>query len=101
MAKCVVDLATDCFVWHGSLDRKGYGVAKTGSTADGTRKMRRVHRIVWEAEHGLLPEGHVVHHDCENKRCCNIAHLRLMTAGEHSRHHDSAGKARKGLWFNQ
>lgn len=38
------------------------------------------HRIVWEWHHGPIPGGMTVDHkDCHNRRCVEIAHLRLIT----------------------
>ena len=45
------------------------------------------HRKAWENAHGPVPAGKVLHHDCENKACMNIEHLRLMTQAEHMAWH--------------
>lgn len=47
----------------------------------------KVHRFVYETLVGAVPQGHILHHDCETKRCCNPAHLSVMTQSEHASHH--------------
>lgn len=47
----------------------------------------RLHRLVWERAHGPIPEHDQVHHRCEVKACCNLAHLELLTPLEHMRLH--------------
>jgi HNH endonuclease len=100
IARHVVIVRNGCHIWQGSLGSKGYPHMQVGSTVDGTRRPRRVHRVLWDELHGELPDGHVIHHTCEDKRCVNPAHLQLMTVGEHSDLHDSATKARAGRTTN-
>lgn len=60
----------------------GYRVV---SIRNGETKMQcRVHRIVWIAEHGVIPDGYVIDHinnDKQDNRRCN---LQLLTAAENS-----------------
>jgi hypothetical protein len=53
--------------------KDGYGVVKI------KRKTVRVHRWVWEQRHGLIPAGMLIDHQCRNRACCNIDHLRVVT----------------------
>ena len=46
-----------------------------------------VHRACWEAHHGLIPEGCVVHHLDGNPANNDIENLSCMTQGEHVRLH--------------
>lgn len=48
---------------------------------------RRLHVVVWEHFIGPVPEGKDLHHNCENKLCCNPAHLEPLTDAEHLRRH--------------
>lgn len=47
----------------------------------------RVHRLVYLAIHGPIPEDWHIHHQCENPTCINPDHLEAMSPGDHTRHH--------------
>lgn len=59
-----------CWPWAGRLDRDGYGRLSHGG------KDLSAHRVAYELATGtsLLPSV-VVRHRCDNRRCCNPAHL--------------------------
>jgi hypothetical protein len=38
-----------------------------------------VHRYCWELEVGPIPDGMEIDHQCRNRACCNIDHLRVVT----------------------
>lgn len=46
-----------------------------------------VHRMAWETLVGPIPDGHHVHHACENRLCFNPEHLALLPPILHVRHH--------------
>ena len=54
-------------------------------TTDG--RVLLAHRVAWEQAHGAIPEGHQIHHLCENKACVNVEHLACLTPVEHKRLH--------------
>ena len=71
-----------CWLWPGHRSARGYAMVKTSATD------RPVHRLLWEARHGPLPPGWVVHHLCGQRACVNDDHLWPMRNGEHvSLHH--------------
>lgn len=38
-----------------------------------------MHRVMYEQKHGLIPNGMVIRHTCDEKTCININHLVLGT----------------------
>ena len=64
------------------LHNTGYALATTGK-----RGVFLAHRVAWEQAHGPIPEGHDIHHLCENKACVNVEHLACLTPAEHKRLH--------------
>lgn len=88
----IIDEETGCHLWTGSLNLRGRPQMQMGSAADGTRRPRAVHWLVWEAHNGERPGGFDVHHRCEEIHCVNIEHLELLPHGEHSREHHRRGR---------
>lgn len=70
---------SDCILWEGRTNADGYGLI--------TRTL--AHRAAWEEAHGTIPDGNVIHHDCGEKRCVNVEHLRCLTHREHNRLHNN------------
>jgi len=87
----------ECWEWKAPCKQSGYGWIGTG-----TRRGRMVlaHRAVWELENGPIPprkgKGHggVIMHTCDNRLCCNPAHLRLGTQKENVADMDKKGRRR-------
>ncbi len=57
------------------------------SVSNGHRKSRLTHLLVYEALHGPVPKGFVVHHENEVHFDNSPDNLMSKEAGEHSRHH--------------
>ena len=64
---------TPCIPWPGRLNRDGYGSITIH------HRVLLAHRVVWESAFGPLPFGTVLRHDCDNRRCINLGHLRSGT----------------------
>ena len=56
-------------------------------TYDRTGNRCAVHRAHWEACHGPIPQGYIVHHINGDTLDNAVDNLACMTAGEHSRLH--------------
>lgn len=69
----VLGLIGPCHEWTGYLGKKGYArVLFMG-------RMVLVHRYVWELANGPISDGFVIDHQCRNRACCNVDHLRVVT----------------------
>jgi hypothetical protein len=67
-----------CHVWPGAQSyRDGYGIV--GVRVDDRWTVRPVHRVVWEATRGPIPQGLEIDHLCRNRLCANPAHLEVVT----------------------
>jgi hypothetical protein len=67
-----------CWPWKAGTNYKGYGQFQLG------RENMAAHRFAYVLHHGEIPEGHQVHHTCDNKGCQNPAHLEALTPGQHT-----------------
>jgi HNH endonuclease len=79
-----IDPETQCWLWMRYTDSRGYGRTRV----DGTYQL--VHRVMYTFFTGETPFQ--LHHECENKRCCNPHHLVPMSsAKEHALAHIDKG----------
>lgn len=75
-----------CWLWLGSVSRKGYGKAISGGRG------YQMHRVAWERAHGSIPAGLYVCHKCDVPSCVNVDHLFLGTHTDNMR--DMVAKGR-------
>lgn len=82
---------TACYVWQRSADSSGYGHRRDPVT----KRLRGVHIMAWEAEHGPVPDGLQLDHLCRVRRCVNTEHMEPVTQAENIRRGAGDGHA---LW---
>ena len=80
----------DCLEWIGHRLRTGYGRKRISG------RMTLVHRAVWGALNGPIPDGLNVLHRCDNPPCCNVDHLFLGTQGDNNKDRHQKGRSRGG-----
>lgn len=80
----------DCWEWQGKSKADGYGQVCYDSQRD------LAHRLVYRMTYGPIPDGMCICHTCDNRLCCNPAHLWLGTIADNNK-----DKARKGRASNQ
>ena len=73
-----IDASGDCWEWTAGRSH-GYGHTNIFG------ECRGVHRAVWQALVGDIPDGLQIDHLCRNRGCCNPDHMELVTPGENSR----------------
>jgi hypothetical protein len=92
--KITVDQGTGCWIFTGALNSKGYGCI----AVDGDGTIRLAHRAAYELLIDRIPAGMVIDHAvCAVKRCCNPAHLEVVTVRENNRRAVAAGLAYPAL----
>jgi hypothetical protein len=80
-----------CHPWTGAISGE-YGRINVAG------KARGAHVVAWTIHHGKdVPDGHVIHHACYEKLCCNPIHLQAVTQGENMSAPDGANGTPEGV----
>ncbi len=83
--------ANECWEWRGCFSQDGrYGSARYRGT------LFRAHRLAFVLNGGIIPDGLVLCHSCDNTRCCNPAHLWVGTQADNIHDWVMKGKDRSG-----
>jgi hypothetical protein len=82
----LIDKQTQCWNWLKAKNKDGYGYL----WVDG--KMRRAHRLSFEAFVKPIPPGKLVLHTCDNPSCINPEHLFLGTHLDNARDRNQKGR---------
>lgn len=70
-----IDKTSTCWLWTGTLNVYGYGLAWYG------KKLHMAHRLVYEHEREPIPKGMVTDHICRVRKCVNPDHIEIVTNG--------------------
>lgn len=73
--------AAGCWIWRGHVAANGRGYTKVGGIPT------LAYRFVYEERVGPIPDGHHLHHLCENPMCVNPGHLEPLTPAAHVARH--------------
>jgi hypothetical protein len=68
---------TGCHIWRGAL-LNGYGALRYQG------QHRQAHRLAWALKHGPIPDGMILCHRCNVRRCVNPDHLALGTGADNN-----------------
>lgn len=79
----------ECWEWMAGKMSRGYGTF----SFQGTNRL--AHRLAYKFTHGSIPKGKYIIHSCDNKSCCNPAHLRAGTQKDNMRDMIERGRANK------
>ncbi len=79
----------ECLLFTGAKDDCGYGRIQCGN-----KKLVRLHRAVWERDHGAIPDDKEVCHSCDVRNCIESKHLFLGTHVENIKDMDAKGRRR-------
>lgn len=86
----VEKLPSGCWMWTGYA-KNGYGAI---SFRD---RMLGCHRLSWELHFGPIPEGLMVLHHCDRRRCVNPGHLFVGTGSDNMRDKEQKGRGNHSI----
>lgn len=84
-----------CLEW---LGHTAFGYGLMNMRGDGGKwRQKRVHRLAYQEHVGEIPEGMLVCHHCDNRRCINTDHLFVGTTRDNAEDRDRKGRGRCGF----
>jgi hypothetical protein len=89
----------ECWIWVGSSKNKKSGY---GSFWDNeTKRSLLAHRVSYLLFVGLIPQGKLVMHSCDNQKCVNPKHLSLGTHKLNGEDKAIKGRAARNAFFGE
>lgn len=82
------DAPSDCWEWAGALGPNGYG-----RTSGFGKNDLVAHRVSYMLTKGDIPEGKIIMHTCDNRKCVNPDHLVAGTYLENMQDMTRKGRA--------
>jgi len=79
----------ECWEWKGYISRGGYGRFRAGGRS---LPAASAHRVAYVLAKGQIPDGMLVMHACDNRRCVNPSHLSIGSYADNN--HDMMSKGR-------
>lgn len=93
LAELSVAEESGCIRFTGHLDGEGYGRIMVN------RVKYRAHRLAYELAKGLIPDGCVVRHKCDNPSCINPSHLEVGTQADNIKDKVTRGRQALGCFI--
>jgi hypothetical protein len=81
---------SECWMWTGPVQSDGYGYYIRD------KKRSLAHRFAFELHAGRTSRAECICHSCDNRLCCNPAHLFEGTKGDNNKDRHAKGRSRGG-----
>lgn len=85
-----VETSDGCWLWTGGIGGGGYGAFYFHG------RQQQAHRVAWELTNGPIPDGMIICHHCDNRRCVRPDHLFLGTHRDNTDDMVAKGRQRQG-----
>ena len=91
------DNAKGCWPWYGAVNKQTrYGEFEPMS--NGVKSRFAAHRVAWALFNGEPGPNVLILHTCDNRACCNPAHLYPGTHADNTRDMLARGRANPSAW---
>lgn len=90
ISKTKINKKYNCWEFTGTLDSNGYGRLRFHSES-------AAHRVSYILLKGKIKNGLDVSHDCDNPRCVNPGHLRLLSRSDNLKDSVKRGRIKAGV----
>lgn len=89
----IVNEVTGCWEWQRSKTRDGYGQVYNPEL----KRPQVVHKVIWEALNGPVPEGMKLDHECQVRNCANPypPHQRVSSHAQNEQYREPSKMVKK------